>query len=52
VIFTHNIYSHKGVSYHRLQEKEELLNLDDFFRFLFKKSEKENVVVAAVAVLK
>ena len=40
MIFIHNIYSHKGVSYQRLQKKEESLNLDDFLGFLSKKSGK------------
>jgi len=38
IIFAHNIYSHKDISYRRLQKKEELLNLDDFHGFSSKKS--------------
>ncbi len=50
VMFTHNIYSHKDVLYSRLQKKEELLVLDDFLGFLSKKSVKEKVAVAIIAV--
>ncbi|MHC4307455.1 MAG: hypothetical protein ACYSR7_02385, partial [Planctomycetota bacterium] len=38
MMFAHNIYSRKDISYRRLQKNEELLNLDDFFGFLSKKS--------------
>ena len=43
-MFTHNIYSRKGVSYRRLRKKEELINLDDFLWFLSKKVEKEKLL--------
>ena len=52
MMFAHNIYSHKDILYRRLQKKEELLNLDDFLGFSSKKSRKEKVVVATVAVTK